>query len=183
MLARTMSEHSSTISPPRLQQQPRRSISQVRPEAGAIKFNVNAAVGLVYAAVAMVVRNQRGTLLFVCSKKVYTSIPFHTEAEALKWAVSLAAALSCNEVVFEQESQGCIQAIRCNRSKMFKRRPLKLAESIPNPSFCWSPRDGNRTVHSLAKWCLRSKATGYLIFVIALLVNLIIKEASSVVDV
>ena len=97
--------------------------------------------------------------------------------------MSLAAALSCNEVVFEQESQGCIQAIRCNRSKMFKRRPLKLAESIPNPSFSWSPRDGNRTVHSLAKWCLRSKATGYLIFVIALLVNLIIKEASSVVDV
>ena len=95
MLASTMSEHSSTISLPRLQQRPRRSISWVRPEAGAIKFNVNAAVGLVYAAVAMVVSDQRGTLLFVCSKKVITSNPLHTEAEALKWAASLAAALSC----------------------------------------------------------------------------------------
>lgn len=47
MLASTMSEHSSTISLPRLQQRPRRSISWVRPEAGAIEFNVNAAVGLV----------------------------------------------------------------------------------------------------------------------------------------
>ena len=60
-----------------------------------------------------------------------------------------------------------------------------MAESIPNPSFCWSPRDGNRTVHSLAKWCLRSKATGYfdLCNCPPCFVNLIMEEASSVVDV
>ena len=57
MLARTMWEHSSTISLPRLQQKPRRSISWVMLEVGAIKFNVDAAVGLVYFVVAVVVRD------------------------------------------------------------------------------------------------------------------------------
>ena len=62
MLSRTMSEHSSTISLPRLQQKPRRSVSLVILEAWAIKFNVDAAVELVYFVVVVVVKDWSGTL-------------------------------------------------------------------------------------------------------------------------
>ena len=189
MLARTMSEHSSTISLPRLQQKPRRSVSWVRQEEGAIKFNVDAAMGLVYSVVAVVVRDWRGTLLFAGSKKLNTSLPLQAEAEALKWAVALAAALSCNDAVFERDSQGCIQAICCNRLEIHWRvknvleEIIKLAKSIPNSSFCWSPRDANRAAHSLAKLCLRSKVIGYfdLWNCPPYFVNVIREEAVSVV--
>lgn len=38
------------------------SISWVRPEAGAIEFNLDVAVELVYYVVAVIVRDWRGTL-------------------------------------------------------------------------------------------------------------------------
>ena len=103
--------------------------------------------------------------------------------------LALPPLLSCNDVVFERDSQGCIQAICCNgldihwRVKNVLEETIKLAESIPNSSFCWSPSDANRVAHSLAKLCLRSKVIGYfdLCNCPPYFVNVIREEAGSVV--
>jgi hypothetical protein len=66
-------------------------------------------VGPNHAAIAIVARDWRGSLVFSLSKKVYINVPI--QAEALRWSVYLAMDKKFSNVVFESDSQICIRAI------------------------------------------------------------------------
>ncbi|KAK9986266.1 hypothetical protein SO802_031217 [Lithocarpus litseifolius] len=47
----------------------------------------------------------RGELVFACSKRLNTIFPFQAEAEAIKWALTLAANLEFEAIIIESDSQ------------------------------------------------------------------------------
>ena len=71
----------------------------------------------------------------------HTPTPTLIASKALKWAVSLAPSLPCEESIIEGDSQGCIQAIQNNginfhqRVKNVLAKIVFLARAIPNLSF------------------------------------------------
>ena len=70
-----------------------------------IKINVDAVVGPCISAIAVVVRDWRGELVFASSMKVNTTLPLQAEAEAVRWAISLAPALGGEFDLVESDSQ------------------------------------------------------------------------------
>ena len=81
------------------------------PDVGQVKLNCDAAVGSIHSVIAVVARNWRGNLVFALSKKVNTNVPVQAEAEVLRWAVNLALDCCFSQVIFESDSQTCINAI------------------------------------------------------------------------
>ena len=75
------------------------------PSRRDIKINVDAAVGPRFSAIAVVMRDWRGELVFAGSMKVNTTLPLQVEAEAVIWAISLAPALDGDYVHVESDSQ------------------------------------------------------------------------------
>ncbi|XP_050255022.1 uncharacterized protein LOC126700899 [Quercus robur] len=69
-----------------------------------IKINVDVAVGPRFSAIAVVVRDWRGEVVFVGSKKVNTTLPLQAEVEAIRWAISLAPTLGGDSVLVESNS-------------------------------------------------------------------------------
>ena len=71
----------------------------------------------------------------------HTPTPTLIASKALKWAVSLAPSLPCEESIIEGDSQGCIQAIQNNgidrhqRVKNVLAKIVFLARANPNLSF------------------------------------------------
>lgn len=70
-----------------------------------IKINVDAIVGHRFSAIAVVVRDWRGELVFAGSVKVNTILPLQAEAEAISWAISSAPVLASESVIVETDSQ------------------------------------------------------------------------------
>lgn len=73
-----------------------------------IKINVDAAVGPRFSAIAAVVRDKRGELVFAGSIKVNTTLPLQAEAEVIRWAISLAPALVGESVIMKSDSQSVV---------------------------------------------------------------------------
>ena len=71
----------------------------------SIKINVDAAIGLKFFTVVAVERDWRGRLVFACSQKVNTTFPLQAEAEAVKWALLLAAKLEVEGIYIESDSR------------------------------------------------------------------------------
>ena len=78
---------------------------------GSFKLNVDAAVGAHHSTVAVIARDWRGELVFVCSKKVNTTLLLKAEAEALLWALQLAEPLNSAPIILEGDSQVCYKSI------------------------------------------------------------------------
>ena len=57
------------------------------PPRHGLKINVDAAVGPRFFVIAVVTRDWRGKVVYAGSRKVNTTIPFHAEAEAMRWAL------------------------------------------------------------------------------------------------
>ena len=77
----------------------------------SIKINVDAIIGLKFFTVAAVERDWRGRLVFACSQKVNTTFPLQAEAEAVKWALLLAAKLEVEGIYIETDSKICCDAL------------------------------------------------------------------------
>ena len=126
----------------------------------SIKINVDAAIGLKFFNVAAVERDWRGRLVFACSQKVNTTFPLQAEAEAVKWALLLAAKLEVKGIYIESDSKICCDALINPsqaspwriRSKVMEMQVLLYA--LSNVFVSWVPRLANMVAHSLAKWSL-----------------------------
>ena len=98
--------------------------------------------------------------MFACSKRVNTTLPLQAEAEAIIWALSLAANLEVVSISIERDSKSCIDALRCPnrdvpwRIKTICSNVLALKMNFSNCSFSWVARDANVAAHVLAKWSL-----------------------------
>ena len=126
----------------------------------SIKINVDAIIGLKFFTVAAVERDWRGRLVFACSQKVNTTFPLQAEAEAVKWALLLAAKLEFEGIYIESDSKICCDALINPsqaspwriRSKVMEMQVLLYA--LSNVFVSWVPRLANMVAHSLAKWSL-----------------------------
>uniref|UniRef100_A0A2N9ET81 Reverse transcriptase domain-containing protein n=2 Tax=Fagus sylvatica TaxID=28930 RepID=A0A2N9ET81_FAGSY len=159
-----------------------------KPSQGQIKINCDAAIGQNYSVLAVVARDWRGNLVFALSKKVNTNVPVQAEAEALRWAVSLALARDLSNVVFESDSQICINAVVQSISKPLWRIQSLIwdiqsaVRLITNYVFHWVSREANIAAHSLASWSLKNAFVGSFDSFCgpSSFVDVISKEASSV---
>ncbi|KAK9985739.1 hypothetical protein SO802_030690 [Lithocarpus litseifolius] len=76
-----------------------------------IKINVDAAVGSRLSAIAAIVIDWREELVFAGSMKVNTTLPLQAEAEAIRWAISLAPAMVGEFVIVETDSLSVVQLL------------------------------------------------------------------------
>ena len=71
----------------------------------SFKININAVVGPHFSFIAAVERDRRGELVFAGTMKVNTTLPLLAEAEAIKWALSLAPPMGNDCIIVESDCQ------------------------------------------------------------------------------
>ena len=126
----------------------------------SFKINVDAAMGPRFSSIAVVARDRRGELVFAGSMKVNTTLPLLVEAEAIKWALSLAPAMGYDCIIVESDCQYCVHLLNdlaehppwkfwslCSELRSF----LSVLDKV---SVMWVPRQCNAAAHTLAKWSL-----------------------------
>ena len=136
------------------------------PPISSIKINVDAAIGPHCSSIASVARDWRWELVFACSKRMNTILPLQAEAEAIKWALTLATNLEFEAIIIELDSQVCsnllsdLEAAPLWRIKSICEDSRILLASSSKISICWVPKLCNMTPHSLANWSLAYKFFG-----------------------
>ncbi|XP_065618736.1 uncharacterized protein LOC112008563 [Quercus suber] len=136
------------------------------PRRFSFKINVDAAIGPLFSSIAAVARDWRGRLVFACSQKVNTTFPLQAEAEAVRWALVLAAKLEAVSVFIESDSKICCDALvnPCQtspwriRSIVMEMQVLLFDSSHVFVS--WVTRSANMAAHLLAKWSLSCNLFG-----------------------
>ena len=127
---------------------------------------MDAAIGLHCSSIASVARDWRWELVFACSKRMNTILPLQAEAEAIKWALTLAANLEFEAIIIELDSQVCsnllsdLEAAPLWRIKSICEGSRILLASSSKVSICWVPRLCNMAPHSLVNWSLACKFFG-----------------------
>jgi ribonuclease HI len=117
-------------------------------------------VGDVHSTIAIVARDWRGTVVLALSKKVYTTIPLQAKAEALAWALTVAADLNLKRVYFESDSKACVDSLSGASAPHWRIAGLVFdliltVASHPHWSFVWTKREANCATHVLAGWSQR----------------------------
>ena len=77
----------------------------------SFKINVDAAVGPCFSSIVAVARDWRGELVFAGTMKVNTTFPLQAEAEAIKWALSLALVMGNKCIIVESDCQYCVHLL------------------------------------------------------------------------
>ena len=68
---------------------------------------MDVAVGPHCFSITSITRDWKGELVFACSERVNTILLLQAEAEAIKWALTLAANLEFEAIIIESNSQVC----------------------------------------------------------------------------
>ena len=123
----------------------------------SIKINVDAAFKDDKSSIAAVARDWRGEVVFACAKRVYSILPLQAEAEAIKWALSLAKSIDVATIIVESDSKVCVDALAPSGNQVpwsirgICNEILNLMSLIPGCHVAWIPRGANKAAHSLAK--------------------------------
>ena len=126
-----------------------------KPDRDTIKINVDVACNIESSSIAAVDRDWRGEMVFAYSKRVNTTLPLQAEAEAIIWALNLAANLDVDSISIESDSKSCIDALRCPnqdvpwRIKTICSDVLALKLNFTNCRFSWVAREANVATHDI----------------------------------
>ena len=123
-----------------------------------MKLNTDAALKDGKATLAVVARDDTGTIINCWAKHYPTSDPRTAESVALLWALELAKDNHFYAVVVESDAKVCIEALTVDSSTT----PWKIHSLVANINFlalefsfcvlCWVQRDANGVAHALAKF-------------------------------
>ena len=105
------SEHKNSNASTTRQQVPSSAQTWIPPPCLSFKIKVDAAVGPRFSSIVAVVRDRRRGLVFASTMKVNTTLPLQAEAEAIKWALSLAPAMGNECIIVESDCQYCVQLL------------------------------------------------------------------------
>lgn len=112
-------------------------------------------------------RDWRGELIFACSKKVNTNLPFQAEAEAVNCAIKLSANLDFVAIFIESDSKVVVEALPRPEHEIPWRILITcldmsyLLSQYPSIHVSWVPRTSNGAAHSLVKWSLNHNVFGF----------------------
>ncbi|XP_075658801.1 uncharacterized protein LOC142628636 [Castanea sativa] len=84
------------------------------PLTGFIKLNVDAAIGPLRTALAVVARNSLGEVIKVWAKPHHSCTPIQAEASAIQWAANLASSEGWKQVIIESDSKMCMDSLSDN---------------------------------------------------------------------
>ena len=123
-----------------------------------LKLNVNAALFGGIATLAVIARDDSGSILQCWTKRCYTIDLCFVEAAALLCALELARDNHFPKIMVEGDAKICIEAISASSNTI----PWKIFSIVANIkflalafsacSFCWVHRDANGVAHALAKY-------------------------------
>ena len=105
------SEHKNSNASTTRQQIRSSAQTWIPPPCLSFKIKVDATIGPYFSSIAAVVRDWRGELLFADTMKVNTTLPLQAEAEAIKWALSLAPVMGNECISVESNCQYCVQLL------------------------------------------------------------------------
>lgn len=82
------------------------------PPEGWIKINVDAGLMDSYTALAMVVRDHRGELLFLVTKLIERRVPYVVELQALQWATNYVKSYSQNKILWAMDTVNVMDDVK-----------------------------------------------------------------------
>ncbi|KAL0005549.1 hypothetical protein SO802_013110 [Lithocarpus litseifolius] len=118
-----------------------------KPDRDTIKINVDATCNIESSSIVAVARDWKGEAVCTCSKRVNTTFPLQVEAEAINWALNLAANLDVDPIFIKSDLKSCIDALRLpNRDVPWRTRTiysdvLALQLNFSNCRFSWVARE------------------------------------------
>jgi hypothetical protein len=126
--------------------------------SNVVKLNTDAALKDGKATLAVVAKDDTGTIINCWAKHYPTSDPCTAESAMLLWALKLVRDNHFYAVVVESDAKVCIEALTVDSSTTsWKIHSLVaninfLALEFSSCVFCWVRRDANGVAHALAKF-------------------------------
>ncbi|XP_072058188.1 uncharacterized protein [Arachis hypogaea] len=127
------------------------------PPENWLKANVDAAFkkDTGTGAIAVVIRNHRGRIMLGFSGKIQARSSIMAEAQAIRQALIIVNNLQMGRILIESDNLKLVQAIK---SKTDLGEALAIIQDIrilmetsPEKGVTWTPRNGNRLAHAVAK--------------------------------
>jgi ribonuclease HI len=144
-------------------QTPPEKILWTKPPSGTVKLNVDAACSSDSSWLAVVARDDQGSILKGWTKVFCSCEAVVAEAKAILWAVQIAKSENFQSVIIEGDAKVCFDAIngdleKCNWTIAFQCNDMVvLSKKFESCTFCWIKRDANFVAHSLAKFASCNK--------------------------
>ena len=121
------------------------------------KLNIDAALSSDKATIAVIARDQSGTIINAWAKQNDILDPTVAEANAIHWALELASSFGFKKVIVESDAKNCIEDLSGHPDSSNWRISAvssQLLDLVSCFSYCklqWVRRDANQVAHSLAK--------------------------------
>ena len=132
------------------------------PPESWLKANVDAAVGETASAIALVVRDHQGNLVFLASSVIDSMEPAFVELKALEWATSLLFERGWKNIEWCSDAKTIVNDIVSDKEPMswWSRDDILLIKHRSETStweFSWTPRGANKLADLVAKSTLTSR--------------------------
>uniref|UniRef100_A0A803QIZ3 RNase H type-1 domain-containing protein n=1 Tax=Cannabis sativa TaxID=3483 RepID=A0A803QIZ3_CANSA len=139
------------------------------PPAGWTMCNTDVVIGETFSVGAAVFRNEKGVVLNISTKKLQYSEPLAGEVAAINWGAEVAVSLNYNNVIFQSDSKGTIEAITTDHSMIkdlnHNIQPLvqrfhTIAHRMELWEATWVPRSLNGVADFVAHLAIQSGQFG-----------------------
>ena len=146
-------------------QTPPKKILWTKPPPSTVKLNVDAACSSNSSWLAVVARDDQGSILKGWTKVFRSCKAVVTKAKAILWAVQIEKSENFQSVIIKGDAKVCFDAIngdleKCSWAIAFQCNDMVvLSKKFESCTFCWIKRDANFVAHSLAKFASCNKLT------------------------
>ncbi|QHO51670.1 Putative ribonuclease H protein [Arachis hypogaea] len=127
------------------------------PPENWLKANVDAAFkkDTGRGAISVVIRDHKGRIILGFSGKIQAKSSIIAEAQAIRQALIIVNNLQIGRTLIESDNLKLVQAIKSNTALGEALAIIQdihiLMESLPEKGITWTPRNGNRLAHAVAK--------------------------------
>ena len=130
-----------------------------------MKLNVDVACSSDSLRLAVVARDNKGSILKSWTKAFRSCDAIVTKAEAIVWVIQIAKSKNFNLIIIEGDAKVCFDALngdleKCSWTIVSRCSDMvELSKEFVSCNFCWIKRDVYFAAHSLAKFASYNKLT------------------------